>query len=407
MDLLERKHGWKRCRLAMWSMAVLVMLCSISAHAQSGPGEVSHLKGKDVFEEKGCAQCHSVFGSNGKGGPDLGKRKFYGTYLQLAARMWNHFPKMYRKMQATDVAFQKVDAEEMQQLIAYLAFIRYRGKPGNEYKGQKLLKERCMPCHRFGGLGGDIGPEFDKATDYISSIQFIGSMWNHGPEMMDVFFEHRIRRPVFKGHDIEHILAALRTHISTTHVPVGAFLVGDPALGKELYDRKGCVHCHAYRGEGGTLGPDFDDIDLNHSAVQIAGRMWNHGPEMWDIMMRENLTIPVFEKGEMAHVLAYVYSLKLEDRPGDPDKGRRIIDDKACLDCHTLQGRGATISKDLAKLEGLDSPLAMIAGMWNHAPGMREKQLEKKLKWPKLNARDMADLYAYLYNATHGLDEAE
>lgn len=315
--------------------------------------------------------------------------------------MWNHFPKMYKRMQATGVEFQNVNSQEMEQLIAYLSFIRYRGEPGNAYKGQQLLKERCMPCHRFGGRGGDIGPEFDKTSEYISSMQFVESMWNHGPDMMDVFFEHRIRRPVFKGKDIEHILAAMRTYISTTKVPVGSFVMGDPAEGKELFHDKGCDDCHAYRGVGGKLGPDFANMRLDHSAVQLAGKMWNHGPRMWKIMEEENLTIPVFEDGEMTDVLAYLYALKLEDDPGDPERGRQIIDKKRCLACHALKGQGSKVSVDLAKLKAMDSPPAMIAAMWNHAPGMREKQMEKKLKWPKLKARDMADLYAYLYQVTH------
>jgi cytochrome c2 len=330
----------RRIRSTLGAGVFLVVLYSIAVCGQANAGEVSHWKGRAVFEQKGCVECHSVFGSNGKGGPDLGKKKFYGTYLELATRMWNHFPKMYEKMQKTDVEFQEMNATEMEQLITYLLFIRYRGTPGDAYKGQKLLKKRCMPCHKFGENGGDIGPEFDKTTVYESSIQFIESMWNHGPDMMDVFSEHKIKRPVFKGDDVADILAAMRTYISTTKVPVGAFAMGDPAKGKELFREKGCVLCHSYRGDGGTLGPDFADIDLDDSAVQIAGKMWNHAPKMWEIMETENITVPVFEEGEMAHVLAYVYALKLEDEPGNPENGRRVIDKKGCLNCHSLQDQG-------------------------------------------------------------------
>ena len=96
-------------------------LYTVSAYVQVHGGEVSHWEGIDIFKEKGCAQCHSVFGRNGKDGPDLGKEKFYGTHLELAARMWNHFPKMYEKMQKTDVEFQAISApRDMADLYAYL-----------------------------------------------------------------------------------------------------------------------------------------------------------------------------------------------------------------------------------------------------------------------------------------------
>jgi hypothetical protein len=41
------------------------------------------------------------------------------------------------------------------------------------------------------------------------------------------------------------------------------------------------------------------------------------------------------------------------------------------------------------------SPMAMIAAMWNHAPAMDELRAAAKLRWPELNGRDMANIYAY------------
>lgn len=405
--LATGKRAMVRTGLKVVLGAFVVVLQSIAVHAQADSEEISQWTGRVVFEQKGCINCHSVFGQGGKEGPDLGEKKFYGTYLELATQMWNHFPKMYAKMAETSADFEKMTATDMQQLITYLLFIRYRGEPGDSYNGQKLIKDRCMPCHKFGGNGGDIGPEFDKSTRYQSSIQFIESMWNHGPDMMEMFSKYKIKRPVFRGDDIADVLAALRTYISTTDVPVGAFAMGNPAKGKKLFAEKGCVFCHSYRGDGGTLGPDFDDVDLDDSAVEIAGKMWNHAPKMWEIMKRENIIIPVFEKGELADILAYLYALKLEDEPGSPEDGQKVIGEKGCLNCHSLQGHGSTISVDLATVEGLDSPLAMIADMWNHASIMHETQLEENMKWPKLKARETADLYAYLYQTTHAPKENE
>lgn len=359
-------------------------------------------KGQKVFREKGCIECHSVYGRGGEGGPDLGERKFYGTYLELAARMWNHFPKMYKKMQKTDVAFHEINGKEMEQLIAYLSFIRYRGEPGRAYKGRELIEKSCMKCHPFGDRGGDIGPDFVQDNEYISSIQLVEAMWNHGPDMMDVFEEEHIKRPKFKGNDIEHILAGIRSYMTDPRMPPGTFDMGDPSRGKRLFDEKGCAHCHSLHGSGSGLGPDVEDIDLNCSATQIAGKMWNHGPKMWEIMRRENIAFPAFEHGEMADVLAYLYSLELEDPPGNASRGEQLVHDKGCLNCHSLQGTGGDVSVDLATLEPIDSPLKMIAHMWNHAPGMREKQLEKNMKWPKLDAEEMANLYAYLHVTTDG-----
>ncbi len=143
-------------------------------------------------------------------------------------------------------------------------------------------------------------------------------------------------------------------------------------------------------------------MDFNYSITQIAGNMWNHGPKMWEIMREENISFPAFNKGEMADIIAYLYSIKLEDIPGDAEKGSQIVKEKGCLSCHSLQGEGSEIAADLVMLEDMDSPLAMITAMWNHAPAMREKQLEKELKWPEFNGRDMANLYTYLRHIPDG-----
>ncbi len=397
----KHEHTMKRAHLALRLVPALVVLIIVPASAELAALGTSHWEGRRIFRQKGCAECHSVFGNDGKGGPDLGRERFYGTYLELAARMWNHFPKMYERMRDTGVSFPEINPKEMEQLVTYISFLRYIGEPGKEHRGRKLLSESCMKCHKFGGSGGDIGPDFTANNEYMSSVQLLETMWNHGPDMMGVFEEHDIKRPIFKGSDMEDILTAIRSYVTTAKIPPEAYAMGDPASGETLYHAKGCDQCHSYRGVGGTLGPDFADMRLDRSATQIAGEMWNHGPQMWKIMQREGISVPAFKKGEMADIVAYLYALKLADEPGNPERGRRIIDDKKCLSCHSLQGRGGSVSEDLASLGAVGSPLEMIAAMWNHAPAMREKQREKKLKWPELKARDMADLYAFLAGITH------
>jgi cytochrome c2 len=352
--------------------------------------------GHALFREKGCITCHSIYGKGGKEGPDLGEHKFYGTYFELAASMWNHLPAMLERMQETGSEFPDLSAGEMEQLIIYLSYMRYIGEKGNERKGRSLLQKKgCVKCHRIGGSGGDIGPDICVREEYLTGLALIESMWNHVPEMMEVFEERDIDRPKFKGNDIVNLAAGIRSYAGPTKVPIDQHYVGDPAAGRKLAEEKGCLHCHSDPDEGGDLGPDFEDLDFDESATQIAGKMWNHGPKMWENMKEEGLSFPVFEKGEMADVVAYLYSLQLQDDPGRPAKGRDIVE-RRCLSCHTLKGEGAGVSPDLEELGEIDSPLEMIKAMWNHAPDMRQAQMEQELKWPKLEGEDVADLYAFL-----------
>ena len=402
----------ERSRMAKYILSVSALVISLLAYAFTG-GQVELLPaskwgGYEIFNEKGCTQCHTVHGKGGNSGPDLSKQKYYGTFLGIASLMWNHFPKMYEKMENSSFQFPELNIAETTQLISYLCCLRFTVEPGRDYRGRKLLKSMgCIKCHKYGGQGGEIGPDFSTITEYLSPIILVEAMWNHGPNVFDAFQEHDIKHTKFKGDDIVDLAAALRTYMPPTgKVPVGYADIGDPEKGKMLVEEKKCIYCHSFRGVGGNVGPDFAEVDLDYSVTQIAGKMWNHGPDMWKSMKSMDISFPVFEKGEMVHVVTYLYWFKLEDKPGDAEEGRKIIAERGCLACHSLPGTGAGV-RDLSTIEGLDSPLGMITAMWNHAPAMQNMFREKKLKWPKMSGRDMANLHAYLNQLALAIESGE
>ncbi len=378
------------------SMAMVFVFIGLLI-AQDKSDMPSHFLGKTVFNEKECNRCHTIFGEGGKGGPDFGKDKYYGTNLELAATMWNHYPMMSKKLKKNNIEFPELNADELQNLIDYLLYVRYFSEHGNEFRGRKLLKTmKCIQCHKFGGEGGTIGPDMSLHKEYISPMKLAEAMWNHGPDMMDIFEENDIERPEFWKNDIIHISAAIKSFMTPSKFPDPSLALGDSDIGKRLIDEKGCLHCHILNGKGNSVGPNFNELDFNYSVTILAGKMWNHGPEMWELMKQENIKIPVFQSGEMCNIVYYLYNLKLQDEPGDATLGHKLILERNCLNCHSLDGAGNNLSVDFRTIKEISSPVEMIAAMWSHAPAMDEKRIEKKMRWPKLDARDMANLYAYL-----------
>ena len=132
--------------------------------------------------------------------------------------------------------------------------------------------------------------------------------------------------------------------------------------------------------------------DFPRTLGQLAGMMWNHSHEMWKGMEEKGLERPTLSPQEMADLVAYLFSTRYFDEPGDPDRGKALFVKKQCSLCHT---KGAKMS-DLVNLKGKISPILMAQAMWNHGPEMLERMRKAKVSWQKIDGKEMVDLMEYL-----------
>lgn len=355
------------------------------------------LKGRFVFEQKGCINCHSISGEGGEVAPDLGEKIFYGSFLELASIMWNHVPDMQRQMRELDLSFPEFIRSEMIELIAYLYYLRYLGEPGDLYRGKILVEEKgCLTCHSIGDKGGGSGPAFDKLARYISPLYMAQTLWNHGPQMEDKMREKGLSLPKFEKGEI----VDLSTYIQAASIGINREEVymspGNPQKGKVVFLEKGCSKCHAVQGHGNDVGPDLNDIARGNSVAEIAAIMWNHSSAMRESMEEKNINWPKFSAKQMADLIAYMYFMGFEDEIGDPQNGKILFSEKMCGYCHGEDATGGEIAPDLSKTITLLSSIDLAQIMWNHAPDMEERISEIDLIWPEFKVNEMADLYAFL-----------
>src|SRR3972149_1321769 len=127
--------------------AFLALLIPSLAFAQAGTwGDPA--KGAKVFGNKGCAQCHALGGEGGKVGPDLLRKQFHGTLLQLAGALWNHWPQMAEKMEQKRLSWPQFTQSEMADVISYIYYLRYLDVEGDMAQGKRLIAEKgCLKCH--------------------------------------------------------------------------------------------------------------------------------------------------------------------------------------------------------------------------------------------------------------------
>jgi len=178
----------------------------------------------------------------------------------------------------------------------------------------------------------------------------------------------------------------------------GIELPSDPLAGRLVFEAKGCLHCHALGGYGGTIGPDFARDQFFGSAADLASALWNHIPEMNREYRRLGLVRPSLTETEMIQLMGFLYYLRYLGQPGSALRGKALLDEKGCTACH---GAGAETSRAPAfrDVQQDASPVNLVQAMWNHGPAMQAEADAQGIGYPLLGPDDIGDISAYLQAA--------
>jgi len=109
-------------------------------------------------------------------------------------------------------------------------------------------------------------------------------------------------------------------------------------------------------------------------------------------MEEKGITRQNLSSQETTNLIAYLFSIRYFDEPGDLERGRIVFTKKQCSLCHAKGSK----KLDLSSLKGQISPILMAAMMWNHGPEMLEKMRKAKVPWQKIDGKEMIDLMEYL-----------
>lgn len=359
--------------------------------------------GRRVFETKGCVRCHSVGGGAGEQtvGPDLGaKAASWSDVLRFAGALWNHLPAMTEQLRARGLSRPSLSPQEMEQLAAYLFYVKFVGVPGDVERGRTLFEDKhCARCHQLAGQGGTAGPRLDELRDFVSVFFLARVLWNHGPGMERKMQELEITPPRLEGTDVADLVAFLRGGARAPGPLEMAYTEsGSPQVGERLFRQRGCVGCHAVDGSGGGpgTGPDLTRLSATLTVSELAAAFWNHGAGMRAKMKERGLEFPSVSDRDMSALLAYLASVQYAGPRGDPARGAAVFGEKSCAACHAVGGQGPAGAPDLAASDAARSALHWAAAMWNHAPAMQAKLEETGRTWPQFGDDEMRDLLAFV-----------
>lgn len=231
-------------------------------------GSVS--KGKELFTQMKCAECHSV-NKSVPGKINLANIGSYASPIFLAQVMWNHAVGMHQKQKVSNIQIPLFKENEFADLAAYLEAISTLGKrnknfmyPGNPAKGEKLFDtKKCSYCH----LKTNIGTPIKNINLQRTVNEIAGLMWNHSNVMESAMSKHKISWPMFKEDEMGNLIAYLYFYNNKK-------VKGTVEKGKQLTVDKGCTNCHYDGNPYKTLSisdiQPFDNID------DFFSKLWNH-----------------------------------------------------------------------------------------------------------------------------------
>ncbi|MEW6455496.1 MAG: c-type cytochrome [Acidobacteriota bacterium] len=290
-------------------------------------------------------------------------------------------------------------------LLLNLILFYYISGSGNEellienpLEGRKIfLNKGCSKCHSTWGIGGKLGPDLSKMEEKKNILKLAGALWNHSPQMIEKMKEMGVERPLISGEEMSKL---------------GSYLYfldyfgkyGEYFKGKETFYSKGCANCHSAGGKGGRVGKNLDDYSKIGSPIIFIQNMWNNALKMNEKLRKYGIERHKIHKDDIYSILAYIRGVslnksnfKIYEKPGNPVKGKNLLKEKRCLECHSVKGNGSLSASDFSKLNLNKNAVEVASSMWNTWPDFIKMLREKSLPYIYFKENELADITAYLY----------
>ncbi|HLK65428.1 MAG TPA: c-type cytochrome [Bryobacteraceae bacterium] len=261
----------------------------VSARYFEKPGDAA--RGKRAFTSHHCADCHGITTPNANGAPPVAKWESLADPIILAQQMWNHGPKMRQAFAQKKLSWATISAQELTDMLVYLQNLpdtralaqNFQFPPSDS--GEALFQSKgCARCHV-----DRLALENRLKNQTLTEIAV--AMWNHQPNMPGP-------APELSQEEMRQILA---------YVWARQYFRGDGNAdrGKKVFADKSCATCHNESGTAPKLSKGKD----GYSDITMVSALWDHGPQMLNMMTQKQITWPRFTTQQMADLIAYLNSL--------------------------------------------------------------------------------------------------
>jgi len=124
------------------------------------------------------------------------------------------------------------------------------------------------------------------------------------------------------------------------------------ARGQQVFEESGCRGCHKLGGVGGLVGPELDKVGARRSP----GWLKEHFLSPSTVTPGSGMPPQKFSEPDLDAITLYMLSQVGETTPGyyasmkvipSIAAGQRLFQEKGCIGCHSIAGKGGTVGPAL------------------------------------------------------------
>ena len=249
------------------------------------PGDAA--RGKQVFEQKHCIECHSLKSPAKGPGQPVANWKSLDDPIALVEAMWNHSSDMKNELAAHQKVWVALNGQELTDLTVYLqnlpslAGLRPELTLPDPASGKPLFDQNCAACHKN-------SLALDRHFSDQTLMGVAAEMWDHIPRM--------IAAPVLSPDEMRRIVAYVweRQYLGPS---------GTIGKGRRVFNEKRCSTCH---DQGGPNAAKFARGERLFTPISMIPVVWAHGPQMLDQMKQKGINWPQLSSEDVSNLAAYL-----------------------------------------------------------------------------------------------------
>ena len=260
-----------------------------SARFFEKPGDAG--RGKRLFTERACAQCHGLTQVIKPGVKPVSQWAGLADPIALTEGMWNHLPSMWAALEVKRIRWPQLSGQDLADLLVYLRNLSSTREKRGVFetsvgtKGEAIFKSKgCFGCHAA----------YSSLADQITGrtlTEIAAAMWNHGSSMPAA-------PEPFAAGEMRELLSYLWARQFFENA-------GDAGRGKRVFAAKHCATCHNDASSG---APKLAGGQRSFTGATMVSTLWHHGPRMLEQMNDRRIQWPRFGWREMSNLIAYLNS---------------------------------------------------------------------------------------------------